>query len=231
MSSAVVFGRAWRLLVLLLILGVAGVELYVAWLAIHPNVSTNYRAFYIDQSTTCLDKPISGQYRLGQTVSFMPDNQAGARRLRVCGWDGPAGDGTHSVGTTSLLRFAVTEPTGDLTLAMLVTAISAPDRRDQHIVVTGNGVTLGEATIPDSTQQMLEFRVPESAIDRAHGRLDVTIAYPTATEMTPRDSDTHYRSIKLMSVQLRRPEDVPSQGPQDDPVALRHGHGPDGPNA
>lgn len=216
----------WSALVLL-ILVVGGWELYVTWLALHPNVSANYRAYYIDQTTTCLDKPVGGLYEIGETISFMPDNQTGARRLRVCGWDGPAGDGTHSVGTTSLLRFQVHDLSAEhLVLQMLVTAIAAPDRRDQRIVLTGNGVPLGEGVIPDSTQKMLSFDVPQAALDAHPGVLSVEIAYPTATEMTPRDSNTHFRSIKLMSVQLRRPTDKPSQGPQDDPAALRYHAGP-----
>jgi len=211
---------------------VAAAELAITWLALHPNITDNYRAYYIDQTTTCLDKPVSGTYTLGSTVSFMPDDQKGARQLRVCGWDGPAGDGTHSVGTTSMLRFALS-PTVDqrLTLSMMLTAIEAPDQREQHIVLTGNGMPLGEATIPDSTQTMLEFPVSPAMIAAGSGSLDVVIAYPTATEMTPRDSDTHYRSIKLMSVQLRAAGQKPSQGPQDDPAALRHRAPPDGPTA
>ena len=227
MSSPPVASAGRRALVLGLIGVVALGELYIAWLALHPTVPAGYRAYYIDQSTTCLDKPVRGQYVMGSTVSFLPDDQAGARKLRVCGWDGPAGDGTHSVGTSSLLRFGVTGPTDGLVLRLLVTAIEAPDKRDQRIVLSGNGVPLGEATIPDSTQATLDFKVPASAFAAVHDRLDVVVDYPTATEMTPRDSNTHYRSIKLLSVQLRRSGDKPSEGPQDDPVALRNHAGPD----
>jgi hypothetical protein len=105
--------RGRWLIIALLIVAVGAAELYVAWLALHPQVSATYRAYYIDQTTTCLDKPVSGHYELGQTISFMADDQGGARRLRVCGWDGPAGDGTHSVGTTSLLRFGISDPSVD----------------------------------------------------------------------------------------------------------------------
>ena len=140
MSSPPVASAGRRALVLGLIGVVALGELYIAWLALHPNVPAGYRAYYIDQSTTCLDKPVRGQYVMGSTVSFLPDDQAGARKLRVCGWDGPAGDGTHSVGTSSLLRFGVTGPTDGLVLRLLVTAIEAPDKRDQRIVLSGNGV-------------------------------------------------------------------------------------------
>ena len=226
--AVLLLARSRWLAVMALIVVVGGVELYVTWLALHPHVSANYRAYYIDETTTCLDKPVSGRYALGDTVSFMPDDQAAARGIRVCGWDGPAGDGTHSVGTISRLRFAIDEPLVDhLILQFHLAAIAAPDHRSQRIVLTGNGVPLGEATIPDSVETTVEFQVPRAALDKHFGWLDVVVAYPTATEMTPRDSNTHYRSIKLMSVQLRRPGDPVSGGPQDDPVAQRYHAGPD----
>ncbi len=67
--------------ILALIALVAGFELWVAWLALHPQVSSDYRAYYIDQTTTCLNKPVSGLYTLGSTVSFMPDDQTGGAAI------------------------------------------------------------------------------------------------------------------------------------------------------
>ena len=164
----------YRLLLLGLIVLVAGVELFIAWLAVHPRVDRNYRAYYIDQTTTCLNKPVTGAYELGSTVSFMPDDQVGARHLRVCGWAGPGGDGTHSVGTSSRLRFAVGAVSGDLVLDMWVAAVTAPDGRDQHIVLrSAAGVPIGEATIPAGATRALEFNVPAAAIDRKQQRLDL----------------------------------------------------------
>ena len=206
---------------------VAGFELAAAWLALHPHVDGNYRAYYIDQSTTCLNKPVTGAYELGATVSFMPDDQPGARHLRVCGWAGPGGDGTHSAGTSSRLRFAVPDGTRSLILQMWVTAVVAPDGRDQQIVLrSSNGVTIGEATIPAGVTKVLEFEVPPTAISRTRKRLDLVLSYPDAAAMSPHVGDTNYRAIKLMSVQLRRPGDPASLGPQDDPLAQRHEQGP-----
>jgi len=213
--------------ILVLIVGVAGFELYVSWLALHPAVTDNYRAYYIDQTTTCLDKPVSGHYTLGQTVSFLPDDTPGAWALRVCGWDGPVGDGTHSIGTRSMLHFMLGSTAGDLILRLQMTAILAPDSRSQRIVVSGNGVRLGEATIANGVTKSVDFAVPAAIVEASGGRLDIALDYPTATEMVPNDSNTHYRSIKLLSLQLRRPGDPPSAGAQDDPVARRHHAGPD----
>ncbi len=229
MSSPVEAGGHRRAILRTLILLVAALELAIGWLALHPTVDANYRAYYIEGTTTCLNKPAPGTYSMGSTVSFLPDDQIGARLLRVCGWSGPGGDGTHSVGTTSRLRFAVAGAPSDLVLRLFLSAIAAPDHRTQRIVLTsGNGVALGEATVPDNTSKTIDFTVPAAAIDKASQSLDVIIAYPTATEMVPRDSDTHLRSIKLMSVQLRRPGGHASEGPEEDIAAQRYQQGPDG---
>lgn len=206
---------------------VAAFELSVAWLALNPHVDANYRAYYIDQTTTCLNKPVTGAYQLGSTVSFMADDQPGARHLRVCGWAGPGGDGTHSIGTSSRLRFALPGTPENLILQMWVTAITAPDKRDQKVVLrSSKGVVIGEATIPAGVTKVLEFDVPSTAISTTRHRLDLILRYPTAAAMAPHAGDTDYRAIKLMSVQLRRSGDPPSLGPQDDPAAQRHQRGP-----
>jgi hypothetical protein len=225
LSSSLATGPA-RAGIFALIAAVAGFELWVAWLAIHPRVSPDYRAYYIDQSTTCLNKPVSGLYTLGSTVSFMPDNQTGARRLRVCGWDGPAGDGTHSVGTVSRLHFALSEPAEDLILRLNLTGVVARDHPELQFVVSANGTELGQGSIAAAATGTFDFKVPAAVIAANPGALDVSIAYPNAAEMTPNDSNTHYRAIKLLAVQLRRPGDKPSEGPQDDPEAQRYHAGP-----
>jgi hypothetical protein len=210
----------WRWLLFAGIVVVGLGEVVILWLALHPHVDPAYRAYYIEQTTTCLDKPVGGRYLLGATVSFLPDDAAGAREIRVCGWDGPAGDGTHSVGTTSRLRFAVEKPARDLVLRLFLTAIEEGGAGPQRIAIaSGNGMPLGEATIPAGGKQTVEVPVPPEAFEE--GVLDIVISYPDAVEITPRDSNTHYRSIKLLALQLRRQGDVPSAGPLDDPRTHR----------
>ena len=54
-------------------------ELTVVWLMLHPQVPDDYRAYYIDHTTTCLNQPVSGDYVLGETVSFRSDGRNEAR--------------------------------------------------------------------------------------------------------------------------------------------------------
>ena len=95
---------------------IALVEVAILWQALHPNVPDDFRAYYIDRTITCLPQPVTGDYVLGTEIDFRSGGP-NTRELRPCGWDGPAGDGMHAIGTESRLRFAVSEPQ-DLTLML-----------------------------------------------------------------------------------------------------------------
>ena len=179
-------------------------ELGVTWLALHPAVGPDYRAYYIDLSTTCLNKPMAGTYVLGDQLSFLPPGHADARKVRVCGWDGPAGDGTHSVGTTSRLHFAVPAASGDLILTLDMSAVGGAGHPAEQVVkVTANGLAVGEASIQAGGLLTAHFNIPAAAIDQATGQLDIVLSYPDAVQMFPGDSNTHWRSIKLRWLRLR----------------------------
>ena len=225
MSEAIAQRPVWRGAVLAAAAAVAAIELYTAWLALHPQVGEDYRAYYIDHTTTCLDKPVSNRYALGSTISFLPENWRGAKALWVCGWDGPAGDGAHSVGTSSRLHFGIAPPASGLRLRLYLTAIAAAGQR--VVVTTGDGRPLGTARIPAGASQVVDVPVPADAVVPGDG-LDVIVAYPDAVRMMPHDSDTHLRAVMLTAVQLRRPGDLPSSGSLDDPKLRQYEPGPGG---
>ena len=52
----------------------------VMWWVINPTVPTSYRAYYIDQTTTCMNQPVPGTYTLGTIVSFLPEGGDAATR-------------------------------------------------------------------------------------------------------------------------------------------------------
>lgn len=178
-------------------------ELATLWLMLHPQVPSDYRAYYIDQTTTCLNQPVSGQYVLGQTVSFLPDGREAAKAVRVCGWDGPAGDGTHAVGLTSRLRFAVPDANpGPLALTLNLVAVEREGYPSQRVVVEANGATLGTATALAGIPLQLNLDVPADLLTSNAGLVDVALHFPDAIRISPGDSDTRSRSIKLLSARL-----------------------------
>ncbi|OWK22000.1 hypothetical protein AJ88_13845 [Mesorhizobium amorphae CCBAU 01583] len=82
-------------------------EIVILALALHPDVNADYRAYYIDRTTTCLNRDALGSYTVGQRVSFRSDGAKLAAGMIVCGWSGPVADGTHSLGETSRLRLEI----------------------------------------------------------------------------------------------------------------------------
>lgn len=174
-------------------------ELAVLWQALHPNVSADYRAYYIDRTTTCLPQPVTGEYVLGTELNFRSEGDE-TRELRPCGWTGPAGDGTHSVGETSRLRFAV-DTKGPLTLMLELTGVTLPGPAQQRVLISANGQEIGEiAVTPDKTERFV-ISIPASALDD-DGFVDLKFDYPDAISPGKRVSNTYWRSIKLTAASL-----------------------------
>ena len=174
-------------------------ELAVLWQALHPNVSADYRAYYIDRSTTCLPQPVTGEYVLGTELNFRSEGDE-TRELRPCGWTGPAGDGTHSVGETSRLRFAI-DAKGPLTLMLELTGVTLPGPAQQRVLISANGQEIGEiAVTPDKTERFV-ISIPASALDD-DGFVDIKLDYPDAISPGKRVSNTYWRSIKLTAASL-----------------------------
>jgi hypothetical protein len=175
------------------------VELAVLWQGLHPNVSADYRAYYIDRTTTCLPQPVTGEYVLGTELNFRSEGDE-TRELRPCGWTGPAGDGTHSVGETSRLRFAASE-TGPLTLMLELTGVTLPGPAQQRVIVSANDQEIGEiAVTPDKTERFT-ISIPASALD-GDGFVDIKLDYPDAISPGKRVSNTYWRSVKLTALSL-----------------------------
>lgn len=174
-------------------------EIVVLWQALHPNVSDDYRAYYIERTTTCLPQPVTGNYVLGTELDFRSEGDE-TRELRPCGWTGPAGDGTHSVGETSRLRFAVDAP-GPLTLMLELTGVTLPGPAQQRVLISANGQEIGEiAVTPDKTERFA-ISIPASARDD-DGFVDVKFDYPDAISPGKRVSNTYWRSVKLTAASL-----------------------------
>jgi hypothetical protein len=178
---------------------VALFELGVTWAALHPDVPADYRAYYLDRSTTCLDEPVNGSYSFGTEIAFRssPDDRL-IKPLRVCGWEGPVGDGLHAVGESARLRFAVPYNAADLTLMLEMVAVDFAGPEGQRVVVSVNGTKVGEVQAVARTPRRFDFTIPNAALTANH-RLDVELSFPDAILVDPQDSNTRKRSIKLLA--------------------------------
>lgn len=176
----------------------AAVELAILWQTLHPRVTDNYRAYYIDRTTTCLPQPVTGAYTLGTVLDFRSDG-SDTTELRPCGWEGPAGDGMHSIGETSRLRFAIDTPQ-NLVLRLEMTASTLEGPPEQHVDILAGSTPIGQAIVKPDEIKSFTFAIPAAAI--IDGFLDIRLDYPDAINPPPGIANTYWRSIKLITASL-----------------------------
>lgn len=185
--------------------GIAGLvalfELGVTWVSLHPHVPADYRAYYLDQSTTCLNEPVSGAYSNGAELPTISGYERLVATIRVCGFEGPVGDGLHLVGESGRLRFKMMGTQHNLRLMLQMVAVDFAGPKGQDIDVTANGEDLGQVHVGTGTPQRFTFAIPDADL-KADGLVDVELKAPNALKVDPQDSNTRKRSIKLSAVRV-----------------------------
>lgn len=177
------------------------VEVGVLWQSLHPQVSGDYNAYYITRTTTCLPQPVAATYTLGSVVDFTnAGDMDAARELLPCGWEHANDDGRQSLGESSRLRFAIEAPQ-DLQLTLTIKGINLNDAGDRDVRLFAGEQPIGSAIVGAEATKTFTFAVPASAIQ--NGYLDLRLDFPNAIETSPGLSNTYWRSIKLISAQLR----------------------------
>jgi hypothetical protein len=184
----------------------AGAEIFILGLALNPQVHPDYRAYYIDETTTCLNRDRIGSYSLGETVLFLhlgrqAERMKRAAGMKVCGWTGPTGDGTYSLGETSRLRMKIPEIPGGLRATLEMAPMLRPPQTTQRVIISVNGIRLHEVTLSGDAPQKVSFAIPQALL-AGTGVLDMAFDYPDSIRQTPVASNIYDRAIKLVSFRL-----------------------------
>jgi hypothetical protein len=136
--------RAWHLALVALIAIFGAVVLYMV---LFPDVSADYRAYYIDRSASCFpraDNVATGYYPLGQPVTFATNGRNGYQRdtIRSCGFMPPSSTGIRSFGDYGVLKAKFPIPDDDLllTVSSWTNTDANKPRRDVKVLVNGEAV-------------------------------------------------------------------------------------------
>ena len=180
---------------------VALFELGVSWISLHPHVPADYRAYYLAQTTTCLNEPVSGAYSNGAEIPTISGYERLVANIRVCGFEGPVGDGLHLVGESGRLRFKMMGPQHRLRLMLQMVAVDFTAPKGQEMDVVVNGEPVGSVHVSTGKPQRFSFAIPDDLL-KADGLVDVELKAPDAVKVDPTDSNTRKRSIKLSAVRV-----------------------------
>ncbi|MDX8466005.1 hypothetical protein RFM26_09965 [Mesorhizobium sp. VK23B] len=181
----------------------AAAELAILALALDPKVNDDYRAYYIDKTTTCLNRDAVGRYTPGRTVSFRSNGAREAMPMMVCGWSGPVADGTHSLGETSRLRLAMPPLRDGLLATLEMNAVIRPPQLSQRIVISANGTEVHRVTLSGAAPTTVSFVIPQAVL-AGNDRLEMAFDYPDGIAQSPAASNIYNRAIKLTSFRLDR---------------------------
>lgn len=180
----------------------AAAELAILVMALNPTAGQAYREYYIDKTTTCLDREADGSYRLGETYSFLSGGGREPAKLKVCGWSGPAGNGTHAIGRNSRLRAKLPPFEGGLAATIELSANLIPPATQHRVEISVNGVPAATEAITSTENQAVRFTVPEAALDRNRTTLNFDFTFPDAYKTRPLAPETSVRGIRLRSFRL-----------------------------
>lgn len=171
--------RLWHVVFVLLF---GGFELVVLWLALNPNVSDAYRAYYIDRSASCFpreERVATGYYPLGAPVSFVPDRNGYARdTLRWCGFIAANKQGIRSFGDYGILRLKFDVPNEDLLLTFSSFANTTSKDPQREVGVVVNGERLATLTYADGKRVNGRVIIPEATAKAGNGGVELRFEVP-----------------------------------------------------
>lgn len=152
--------RAWHLIVVACI---AVFDAVVLYMVLFPQVTPDYRAYYITRTASCFPRIISGYYPLGEPISFVPDrNGYKLDTIRWCGFMPPSSTGIRSFGDYGILRMQVPLPDDDLLLTFESWANTDSSKPERDVDVVVNGENVGTLAFTSSARINGKMIIPET---------------------------------------------------------------------
>jgi hypothetical protein len=210
--------KLWQLVltVPILVFGAA-----VAWMVLHPRVSEDYDAYYIERTASCFPRITSGFYPLGDPISFVPASHSGydLDTVRWCGFLPPSSTGIRSFGDYGILHLKFADPGKDLLLTFSSWVnYGGTDRPRREVGVEVNGEPIGTMVYTGPPRQDGKFIVPASVIAKGKGtveiRFNVPRIGPAGTNGEPQTLQLRLESLRLAPIDDVAREELGTLSPQ-----------------
>ncbi len=177
--------KLWHLLVVALIALFDGAALYMV---INPNVTPEYRAYYIDRTASCFpraDNVATGFYPLGEPINFVtgnnniePRNGYSLDTLRYCGFMPPSSTGIRSFGDYGIIRIKGPFPADDLLLTFASWTNTGADKPRREVEVEANGEEIGTLVYTTRDQVNGKMVIPQRLVAAGNGWLEIRFNVP-----------------------------------------------------
>jgi hypothetical protein len=214
-----------RPLAYFLIAALALFEVGVVVLVLHPNVSDLYRAYYIQRSTSCWPRKITGVYQPNQLISFAFGVKGGsAEDVELCGWNLLEGMGTWTLGDDVRLRLGVPVPGRPFSLILTAEAFISAQNPVQRVIVSVGGKTVKTFVYTSPDPLTTRIDIPAEVVPPGARTIDVKLGLPDALAPLEISLNTDGRelALRVISVQVVTDEPV-TRRPKKGAATQPHG--------
>jgi hypothetical protein len=176
------------------IAALAALELALVGFAVGTSdVSENYRAYYIERTTGCIDRPAIGSYRLGETLSLSQHEDSAFAKVLACGFGYGQRGGTWLQGNLAKLQFTDPPPSGPLVFEFKATPELYDDQPTQQLTLLANGMTVAtiDMSAPAAAVHRIEIGAEITALSQDGLELRFELADTRIDRTRPPDGQRH----------------------------------------
>ncbi|MCG7394129.1 hypothetical protein MHY87_14565 [Microvirga sp. ACRRW] len=153
-------------------------ELFILALTRYPQVSEEYRAYYITHTAPCPPLRRGRSYKLGTTVSLTSAADPSARNYLACNWSKANEEGTWTEKSYSKIYMSLRPPEGDLIMKLGILGF-AGERNNQEIEVSVNGTVLTTWTLPTRQSGEAELTIPQAVASDGNLQVQFRTLHPS----------------------------------------------------
>jgi hypothetical protein len=229
--------KAWHLM---LVVAIALFDAVVLYMVLFPNVSADYRAYYIDRTASCFpraDNVATGYYPLGEPINFVtgnnniePRNGYSLDTLRYCGFMPPSSTGIRSFGDYGIIRFKGPFPADDLLLTFASWTNTGADKPRREVEVEANGEEIGTLVYTTRDQVNGKMVIPQRVVEAGKGWLEIRFNVPRigppGTNSEPVTLQLRLEAMRLSALHDPAPAPPPAGTIIEDPPSKKAGSPP-----
>lgn len=173
-------------------------ELAAFALALHPQVSDAYRAYFITRTIDCWPKSAAPfPYAFGNRLLLTSEAQArAALPVLGCGWATPESWGTWTLGPKADLYLGVQPASTDMVLQAMVQPFVGR-RAEQEVKVSIDGAPAATWIIPAGEAREMTAPIPQAVTRDGVMRITFEIAHPSSPKELGTSTDTRQLGMGL----------------------------------
>ncbi len=224
--------KLWHLLIVLL---VAVFDAGALYMVLFPQVTPDYRAYYIDRTASCFpraDNMATGYYPFGEPANFITGPNANTEprsgfsrdTLRYCGFMPPSTTGIRSFGDYGILRFKGPFPKDDLLLTFSSWTNTGADKPRRDVAVLANDEPIGTLVYTKRDIVNGKFVIPERVVEASKDgflyiRFNMPRIGPPGTNSEPVTLQLRLEAMRLTALSQPDPRPLPDGTVVEDPAS------------